>query len=78
MAEIIVMESTGRLGIVTSRSPPEALSDCDYNPDTDESFEEQDQGYSDDFAAIIIDLPDLSNSQMAPVWQVRVTCDGVN
>jgi len=65
-----VMESTGSLGIGTSRSPPEALSDCDYNPDTDESFEEQDQGYSDDFSAIIIDLPDLSNSQMAPVWQV--------
>ena len=78
MAEIIMMENTGNLG--AGRGPPVALSDCDYNPDTDESFEEQDQDYSDDFSTVIIDLCDLPdlNSQMTPVWQVRVTCDSVN
>ena len=73
-----MMENTGNIG--AGRGPHEALSDCDYNPDTDESFEEQDQDYSDDFSTVIIDLPDLPdlNSQMTPVWQVRVTCDSVN
>ena len=57
MADILVMENTGNLG------PPEALSD--YDPDTEEAV--VDQGYSDFSSAII---PHISDSQMAPVWQV--------
>ena len=57
MADILVMENTGNLG------PPEALSD--YDPDTEEAV--VDQGYSDYSSAII---PHISDSQMAPVWQV--------
>ena len=59
MADILVMENTGNLG------PPEALSD--YDPDTEEAV--VDQGYSDFSSAII---PHISDSQMAPVWQVSL------
>ena len=63
MADILVMDNTGNLG------PSEALSD--YDPDTEEAG--ADQGYSD-FSSLI--SPHISNSQMAPVWQVSVTLPG--
>ena len=59
MADILVMDNTSNLG------PPEALSD--HDPDTEEV--RADLGYSD-FSSVI--SPHISNSQMAPVWQVSV------
>ena len=62
MADILVMDNTSNLG------PPEALSD--YDPDTEEARADQDQSGYYDFSSVI--SPHISNSQMAPVWQVRV------
>lgn len=62
MADILVMDNTSNLG------PPEALSD--YDPDTEEARAEEALGYSD-FSSVL--SPHISNSQMAPVWQVSVT-----
>ena len=62
MADILVMDNTGNLG------PPEPLSD--YDPDTEEARADQDEPGYYDFSSVI--SPHISNSQMAPVWQVRV------
>ena len=66
MADILLMESTDNL--VTSGSGPQQVV-TDYDPETEESS--ADQGYTD-FSSIIAHISS-SNSQMTPVWQVRLT-----
>ena len=67
MADILLMESTDNLVTNSGSGPQQVVTD--YDPETEESS--ADQGYTD-FSSIIAHISS-SNSQMTPVWQVRLT-----